>query len=129
MTQNRHMGLAAAVLVSVVGVLGLVATHATGGATGMAYEVSVVREYLRFNEQFCPDPEFPVAVFHQPANRIGNMNTIFQGCISEEEAVPQTGSTFRPSRNRNKETTSMYADHFTRKGTWRPLQGMVWAGY
>ncbi|MEK6960193.1 MAG: hypothetical protein AABX47_03405 [Nanoarchaeota archaeon] len=129
MTDNRHLGLAAAVLVSVIGVLGLVATYATGGATGMAYEVTVDREYIRLNEQMCPDPDYPVPVFGTPPNRIGNMNKVLMGCISSEEAVMQEASAFRGARNRNSEVTSMYADHFTRTGSQRPMYGMLYAGY
>lgn len=129
MTDNRHLGLAAAVLVSVIGVLGLVATYATGGATGMAYEVTVDREYIRLNEQMCPNPDYPVPVFGTPANRIGNMNKVLMGCISSEEAVIQESSMFRGSRNRETSDNSMYADHLTRAGSQRPMYGMLYAGY
>ena len=122
-------GVIAAVLVSLIGVLGLVATYATTGVTGAAYEITDTRLYVPHSETFCPDPAKPVPVFRQLQSRIGNINSVLVECVAPGEAIVQSGSRFRPERNRNKESTSAYADHFTRQGTWQKGNGMLWAGY
>lgn len=129
MEYTKHTGLLAAVLVSLIGAVGIVTIYTANGITGAAYEVNVDREYRLFKEQMCTDPNYPVPVFSQSASRVGNINLAFQGCVSEEEAVIQSGARFRGSRNRNKEATSAYAYEFTRAGSSRPLNGMIWAGY
>lgn len=124
-----HGGLVASVLVAAIGLLGLVATYATAGLTGAAYQVTDERFYVPAREVFCPDQARPVPVFRQEISRVGEINSVFTGCVAEGEAVTQSGSTFRPSRNRNREATSAYADHFTRRGSPRRIKGMLWADY
>lgn len=127
--QTTPTGVIASVLVALIGVLGLVATYATAGVTGAAYTISDERLYVPFREQWCPDPAKPVPVFSQEASRLGEINSQFIGCQAPGEPVTQAGSRFRPERNRNKESTSMFADHFTRRGTPRRIKGMLWANY
>lgn len=121
-----RFGIAASVLVALIGVLGLVATFTTNGATGAAYQIKDTRYYVSFAEQYCPDPARPVPVFSQENNRVGEINSAFQGCIAKDESVPQSGSRFRPERNRN---PTMFSDHLTRRGEPRRIKGMIWADY
>lgn len=126
---HPRFGIIASVLVALIGVLGLVATYSTAGATGAAYEITDSRYYVTHRELLCPDPNRPVPVFRQEISRIGNINSVLTECVAADSAITQSGSRFRPERNRNKEATSAYSDHFTRKGTTHRIKGMIWADY
>lgn len=124
-----RFGIIASVLVSIIGLLGLVATYTTAGVTGSAYEITSKRYYIPHSQLYCPDPTLPVPIFQQQISRVGEINSVFVGCQSANEPVQQSGSRFRPERNRNKEATSPYADHFTRRGSPHRIKGMLWANY
>jgi len=128
-TPNSHFGIISSVLVSIIGLLALVATYTTAGVTGAAYEITDTRYYIPHRQLYCPDPLLPVPVFRQEISRIGEINSAFAGCQSVDDPVQQSGSRFRPERNRNKEATSAYADHFTRRGSPHRIKGMLWANY
>jgi len=118
MEHSQKMSLMAALLVAVIGVFGIFATVASNNATGASIRIVETRDYLPFAEQMCPDPALPVPVFEQKSNRYGNMMSQFVECIAADDTVDSDRVTFRPSRNRNGESTSAFADHFT-----RPSQG------
>ncbi len=126
MPATKNLEIIAIVLVTVIGVLGLVATYA-GTPTGAAYQITETRVYQPHFENDCPDPALPVPVFSRIPSRYGEVQTTFIGCYPADQPIPQSGSRFRPSRNRNTAVTSMYADHFTRRGSYQDNGLLVYA--
>ena len=127
MSTTTNIELIATILVTLIGVLGLVATYA-GTPTGAAYQINEIRTFVPHFERECPDPALPVPVFSRVPSRYGEVQTTFMGCYPADKPVPQSGSRFRPSRNRNTAVTSMYADHFTRRGSYQD-NGLLVYGY